>query len=44
MIETIMWRILVGGSRIRTVEIDSLRGPVGIRRMDRLLNVQIREM
>ena len=32
------------GSRIRAVQMDNYRGFLGIRRMDRVLNVQIREL
>ena len=32
------------GSRIRTVQMDNLRGLLGIRRMDRVPNAQIREL
>ena len=31
-------------SRIRSMQIDSLKGPLGIRRMDRRSNAQIRDM
>ena len=31
-------------SRIRAVQIDNLKGLLGIRRMDRFLNVRIREL
>ena len=31
-------------SRIRAVQMDNLRGLLGVRRMDRVLNAQIREL
>ena len=31
-------------SRVRAVQMDNLRGLLGIRRMDRVLNVRIREL
>ena len=41
--QTIIWRENEK-SRIRTVQMDSLRSLLGIRRMDRVPNEQIREM
>ena len=38
--ETMLWE---ERSRIRAVQMDNLRGVLGIRRMDRVLNAQIRE-
>ena len=32
------------GFRIKAVQIDNLRGLLGIRRMDRILNVQIKKL
>ena len=52
--ETLLVPVLIYGSetmirneesfRIRTVDIDNLRGLLDIRRMDRVLNAQIREL
>ena len=39
---TVLWKEKER-SRIRAVQMDNLRGLVGIRRMDRVLNVWIRE-
>ena len=39
--ETILWK---ERSRIRAVHMDNLRGLLGIRRMDRVQNVRIREL
>ena len=41
--ETMIWKEREQ-SRIRTVQIDNLRGLLGIRRMDRVPNAQIREL
>ena len=41
--ETMIWREK-GRSRIRTVQMDNLRGLLGIRRMDKVPNVWIREL
>ena len=40
--ETVLWR--EERSRIRAVQMDNLRGLLGVRRMDRVLNAQIREL
>ena len=40
--ETMLWK--EERSRVRAVQMDSLRGFLGIRRMDRVLNAQIREL
>ena len=41
--ETIIWREKER-SRVRAVQIDNLRGLLGIRRMDRVPNARIREL
>ena len=41
--ETMLWKEKER-SRIRAVQMDNLRGLLGIRRMDRIPNVRIREM
>ena len=41
--ETMIWR-KKESSRIRGVQMDNLRGLLGIRRMDRVLNAWIREL
>ena len=41
--ETMLWKEK-DSSRIRAVQIDNLRGLLGIRRMDRILNAWIREL
>ena len=41
--ETTLWKEKER-SRIRTVQVDNLRGFLGIRRMDRLPNARIREL
>ena len=43
MEETILWKEKER-SRIMAVEMDNLRGLLGIRRMDRVPNAQIREL
>ena len=43
MAETMLWREK-DGSKIRAVQMDNLRGLLGIKRMDRVLNVWIREL
>ena len=41
--ETMIWREK-GKSRITSVQMDNLRGLVGIRRMDKILNAQIMQL
>ena len=41
--ETMLWKEK-GRSRIRAVQVDNLRGLLGIRRMDRVLNAWKREL
>ena len=41
--ETMIWR-KEERSRIRAVQMDNLRGLLGIRRMDKVLNAQIRQL
>ena len=41
--ETMLWKE-EERSRVRAVQMDNLRGLLGIRRMDRVLNVRIREL
>ena len=41
--ETMLWREK-GRSRVRAVQMDNLIGLLGIRRMDRVPNAQIREL
>ena len=40
--ETVLWK--KERSRIRAVQMDNLRGLLGIKRMDRVLNAWIREL
>ena len=40
--ETMIWK--KERSRIRTVQMDNLRSLLGIRKMDKVLNAQIREL
>ena len=42
--ETIIWREKKKRSRIRAVQMDNLRGLLGIRRMDKVLNAWSREL
>ena len=41
--ETMLWKEK-GRSRIRAVQMDNLRGLLGIKRMDRVPNARIREL
>ena len=43
MAETMLWKAKER-SRVRAVEMDNLRGLLGIRRMDRVPNAQIRDL
>ena len=42
--ETMICREKEDGSRIKTAQMDNLRGLLGIRRMDKFLNAWIREL
>ena len=42
--ETMLWKKEKEKSRVRAVQMDNLRGLLGIRRMDRFPNARIREL